>query len=89
MAPKISVIVPVYNTEKYLPECLDSILSQTLEDIEIIAINDGSPDNSIEILKGYAAKDDRIKIIDKKNEGVGKAKKIPDKNVGVTKERTL
>ena len=49
MAPKISVIVPVYNTAKYLPECLDSILSQTLKDIEVIAINDGSPDNSIEI----------------------------------------
>lgn len=74
MAPKVSVIVPVYNTAKYLPECLDSILSQTLKDIEIIAINDGSPDNSIDILKDYAAKDERLKIIDKKNEGVGKAR---------------
>ena len=74
MAPKISVIVPVYNTEKYLPECLDSILSQTLTDIEIIAINDGSPDNSIDVLKEYASKDDRLKIIDKENEGVGKAR---------------
>ena len=74
MAPKVSVIVPVYNTAQYLPECLDSILSQTLKDIEIIAINDGSPDNSIDILKEYAAKDERLKIIDKKNEGVGKAR---------------
>ncbi len=74
MAPKVSVIVPVYNTAKYLPECLDSILSQTLKDVEVIAINDGSPDNSIDILKEYASKDDRLKIIDKKNEGVGKAR---------------
>lgn len=71
---KISVIVPVYNVEKYLPECLDSIIKQTLKDIEIICINDGSPDNSLEILKRYSEKDSRIKIIDKKNEGVGKAR---------------
>ena len=74
MAPKISVIVPVYNTAKYLPECLDSVLSQTLKDIEVVTINDGSPDNAIEILKEYAAKDERVKVIDKKNEGVGKAR---------------
>lgn len=71
---KISVIVPVYNVEKYLPECLESILNQTLKDIEIICINDGSPDNSLEILKKYSENDARIKIIDKKNEGVGKAR---------------
>lgn len=71
---KISVIVPVYNVEKYLPECLDSIIKQTLKNIEIICINDGSPDNSLEILKRYSEKDSRIKIIDKKNEGVGKAR---------------
>ncbi len=52
--PKISVIVPVYNTEKFLHRCLDSIINQTLEDIEIICINDGSPDNSLEILQNYA-----------------------------------
>lgn len=74
MASKVSVIVPVYNVEQYLSECLDSILSQTLKDIEIICINDGSPDNSLEILKDYSKKDSRIKIIDKKNEGVGKAR---------------
>ncbi len=71
---KVSVIVPVYNVEKYLSECLDSIVNQTLEDIEIICINDGSPDNSLDILKKYAEKDKRVKIIDKKNEGVGKAR---------------
>ena len=74
MSAKISVIVPVYNVEKYLRECIDSIISQTLTDIEIIAINDGSPDNSLEILREYEKKDNRIIVIDKKNEGVGKAR---------------
>ena len=68
--PKISVIIPVYNTGKYLPECLDSVLKQTLSDIEIICINDGSTDNSSEILKKYAKQDSRIKIINQKNCGV-------------------
>ena len=49
--PKISVIIPVYNVEQYLRECLDSVVSQTLADIEIIIINDGSPDNSINIIR--------------------------------------
>lgn len=74
MSPKISVIIPVYNVEQYLRECLDSVVSQSLADIEIIAINDGSPDNSLSILKEYEAKDTRVKIIDKQNEGVGKAR---------------
>ena len=70
----LSVIVPVYNTEKYLRECLDSVINQTLKDIEIICINDGSTDRSLDILKEYALKDNRIKIIDKKNEGVAAAR---------------
>lgn len=74
MPPKISVIIPVYNVEKWLPECLDSVCAQTLSSIEIICINDGSPDNSLDILKEYAAKDKRIIIIDKENEGVGAAR---------------
>ncbi len=74
MAIRVSVIIPVYNTEKYLRECLDSVVSQTLEDIEIIAINDGSPDGSLSILKEYASRDCRIVIIDKQNEGVGRAR---------------
>ena len=74
--PKISVIIPVYNVEKYLGECLDSIVNQTLKDIEVICINDGSKDNSLSILKDYASKDDRIKIIDKENEGQGYARKV-------------
>lgn len=67
---KISVIIPVYNTEKYLRQCLDSVINQTLKDIEIICINDGSPDNSLQILQEYAAKDERIIIIDQKNQGL-------------------
>lgn len=72
--PLISVIIPVYNAEQYLKECLDSVINQTLKDVEIISINDGSTDNSLSILQDYARKDDRIKILDKKNEGVGKAR---------------
>ena len=68
--PKISVIIPVYNTGKYLSECLDSVLAQTFTDIEIICINDGSTDNSAEILKKYAKKDPRIHVITQKNAGV-------------------
>ena len=74
MSIKVSVIIPVYNVEQYLPQCLDSVLSQTLHEIEIIAINDGSPDGSLQILQTYAARDARVRIIDKQNEGVGKAR---------------
>ncbi len=67
--PKVSVIVPVYNVEKFLPRCLDSIINQTLKDIEIICINDGSPDNCLSILEDYAKKDSRIRIINQENSG--------------------
>lgn len=73
-SPKISIITPVYNMEKYLQQCLDSILSQSLKDIEIICINDGSKDASGKILSGYTKKDDRIVLINKKNEGQGVAR---------------
>ena len=68
---KVSVLVPIYNVEEFLPECLDSLVGQTLKDIEIICINDGSKDGSLDIIKKYAAKDKRIVIIDKKNSGYG------------------
>ncbi|MDR1104050.1 MAG: glycosyltransferase [Endomicrobium sp.] len=68
-APKVSVIIPVYNTEKYLRQCLDSVVNQTLKDIEIICINDGSTDNSLQILNEYANKDNRIVVINSTNEG--------------------
>ena len=74
--PKISVIIPVYNVEKYLSECLNSIVNQTLKEIEIICVNDGSTDRSLQILQEYASKDTRIKIIDKENEGQGYARKV-------------
>ena len=74
MSPKVSVIIPVYNVEKYLEECLDSIISQTLQDIEIICVNDGSKDDSLKILQKYSQKDNRITIIDKQNAGVSQAR---------------
>ena len=67
--PKISIIIPVYNTEKYLKQCLDSIINQTFKDFECICINDGSTDNSLTILHEYSKKDNRIKIINQKNSG--------------------
>lgn len=72
--PLVSVIVPVYKVEAYLPKCLDSIINQTLTDIEIICVNDGSPDNSQKILEEYAQKDARIKIITQKNQGLAGAR---------------
>lgn len=66
---KVSIIVPVYNTAKFLPKCLDSIIGQTLKDIEIICIDDGSADESPQILDSYAEKEPRIKVIHKENEG--------------------
>ena len=71
--PKVSILVPVYNVAKYLPECLDSLINQTLKDIEIICVNDGSTDNSLDILNEYAEKDSRIKVISTKNFGYGYA----------------
>ena len=69
--PKVSIVVPTFNVEDYLCECLDSLVNQTLEDIEIICVDDGSTDNSPQILREYAGKDNRIKIITKKNSGYG------------------
>lgn len=68
---KVSILVPIYNVEKYLELCLDSLVNQTLKDIEIVCINDGSTDKSIKIIERYAKDDDRIVIIDKKNSGYG------------------
>ena len=71
---KLSIIVPVYNVEKYLPKCLESLTNQTLKDIEIICVNDGSMDNSLAILKEFASKDSRIRIIDNQHQGVAKTR---------------
>lgn len=70
--PKISIIVPVYNVESYLSQCMDSILGQTFTDFEMICINDGSTDSSLSILEEYASKDKRIRLINKENEGYGR-----------------
>lgn len=74
--PILSVIIPVYNVEKYLRQCLDSVVNQTLEDIEVIVINDGSRDNSKMILDEYANRYDNIRVVDKINEGVAIARNI-------------
>ena len=71
---KVSVIIPVYNVEKYLSACLHSCVSQTLYDIEIICVNDGSTDNSLQILEAFAAHDPRIKIVNKENGGLSSAR---------------
>ncbi|MGI6079080.1 MAG: glycosyltransferase, partial [Fastidiosipilaceae bacterium] len=74
--PAVSILIPVYNVSTYLHQCMDSVVGQTLENIEIICINDGSTDDSLDILKSYASKDSRIKIIDKKNTGYGNSMNI-------------
>lgn len=71
---KISIIIPVYNVEKYLRECLDSILNQTFQDIEIICVDDGSTDKSLEILQEYKRKDDRFVILQQRHAGAGVAR---------------
>lgn len=80
--PKISVIVPVYNKEKYLSKCLDSILNQTFKDIEIICVNDGSTDKSLSILQDYAKQNKQIKIISQQNQGLSAAR-----NTGMLKAK--
>ena len=75
--PRVSVIIPVYNVDQYLAQCLDSVINQTFKDIEIICINDCSTDNSLNILKDFAQKDIRINILDlKENKGVSNARNL-------------
>jgi glycosyltransferase involved in cell wall biosynthesis len=80
MKPKISIIMPVYNSEKYLKDSIESIINQTFRDFEFIIINDGSTDNSLKIIKEYTKLDERIKIIDQKNTGVSYSR-----NMGIKK----
>ena len=77
--PRISIIVPVYNVDRYLRDCLNSLINQTLSDIEIICVNDGSTDSSPRILEEYVARDSRIKVINKENSGYGASM-----NIGLT-----
>ena len=71
---KVSIIVPVYNVEKYLRQCLDSLINQTLQEIEIICVDDGSTDNSSNILSDYAQKDSRIIVHRQENQGLANAR---------------
>ena len=73
--PEFSIIVPVFNTEKYLRQCLDSVLAQTYPDYECIMVNDGSTDNSVEIAQEYCSIDNRFKLIQKDNGGASAARK--------------
>ena len=75
-SPKVSVIVPVYKVEKYLPECIESILAQTFPDFELLLVDDGSPDNSGAICDDYAARDPRIRVFHKENGGVSSARNL-------------
>lgn len=72
--PKISIIIPVYNAEKYLKRCMDSVCAQTFEDYEVILVNDGSSDNSGALCRAYADKDPRVTCIEKENGGAGSAR---------------
>ena len=72
--PIVSVIIPVYNAEKFLKQCLNSVISQTLKEIEIICVDDGSTDNTNAILKAFSEKDQRITVIHQQNAGAGAAR---------------
>ena len=78
---KISVIIPVYNVESFLKECVDSIINQTYENIEIILVDDGSTDNSGKICDKYTKIDDRIKVFHKENEGQASARNLRYKRI--------
>ena len=83
---KISIIIPVYNSEEYIARCLDSILNQSFSDFEIICLNDGSSDNSLSILKEYASKDDRVNVYSHSNMGIAKTR---NKGIGLAKGKYI
>lgn len=78
--PKISVIVPVYNADRYLNQCVDTILNQTFTDFELILVNDGSTDFSYKICKGYVEKDHRVRLLSQENKGPGSARNLGIEN---------
>ena len=84
MIPKISVLVPVYNTEKYIKKCIDSIKSQTITDWELILVDDGSTDDSGKICDEYAKQDEKITVYHKKNEGISATREFAVKHANGT-----
>lgn len=78
---KVSIVIPVYNVEKYLSQCLESVVRQTYHNLEIICVNDGSTDNSLKILKGFQKKDSRIIIINQENKGLSAARNTGLENI--------
>ena len=82
MKPLVSVIVPVYNVERYVQQCLESLVNQTLKEIEIIIVNDGSTDGSAEICNKYAKMDSRIVYITKENGGLSEAMRYDNRGTG-------
>lgn len=74
--PLVSIIIPIYNAEAYIPRCVDSILAQTFADFELLLVNDGSSDGSLEICHQYANKDSRVRVLDKPNGGVSSARNL-------------
>lgn len=80
MEKVISVIVPIYNSEKYLNKCIDSILNQSYKNFELLLIDDGSKDNSLSICNKYAALDSRVKVHHKENEGIAKTRNYPEQS---------
>ena len=81
MSELVSVIIPMYNVEDYIENCLNSIISQTYRNIEIILVNDGSSDNTLYICERYAKDDDRIKIFSQRNKGVSSARNLALNNI--------
>ena len=79
--PKISIIIPVYNTSKYLKKCLDSVINQTYKNYNVIIVNDGSTDNSLDIIKEYMKKSSSIILINQKNMGLSMARNNAVKKV--------
>ena len=76
MTPRISVIIPVYNVERYLPKCIDSVLAQRGCEFEVLLVNDGSSDGSLDVCRSYEAKDSRVRVFDKPNGGVSSARNM-------------
>jgi glycosyltransferase involved in cell wall biosynthesis len=74
MSPRVSVIVPVYNVERYLAKCLDSLLAQTLQDLEVIVVDDGSTDSSAAVIERYRSTDSRVRVVEQRNEGLSSAR---------------